>query len=253
MEIELGSSPAYSDVTLPQLCTPQLQTQVFHEILPFFISASVSTLFVVADAVITEHLPSHAFFLVGIAGMIFHFFSAHFYTTTSSAQLNPYGGFLVVVWIWLLWGSTSCIPRPYALSTEPVIFNKLSESDLWVAFTCVASEVILLLPQDSALHLLFALNWQSFFFIVPYTDVLSEMLQIQVFLVFLTRYFLVYQVRRFILAKERSFLTDYIIGISGVWVLFSRNFIAILVGIVVCMSIQLLAITLLQPGDKKKN
>lgn len=237
---------------LAQLISKDLQAQILHEVLPFFIAASISCLCVVVDAVITEHSPEYTFILLGSVGLFFHFFAVHFYTSQNS-HINPYGGFLLVIWMWLLWGNTGCVNRPYKLSSEVFYFSNLADSDVWVALTCILSEIFLLFAPEITAQMTFAINFGTFFFVAPFTGVESEMLQIQMFLVYITRYFIVYQVRRFVLGRERSFITDYAVAVSGFWILISRNFVAILVGVVVSISCQLLTITLLEPAEKKKN
>lgn len=237
---------------LAQLISKDLQSQILHEVLPFFIAAAISCLCVVVDAVVTEHSPAYTFVLLGAVGMFFHFFAVHFYTSQNS-HINPYGGFLLVIWMWLLWGNTGCISRPYKHSSQILFFSNLADSDVWVGFTCILSELFLLASPEITAQMAFAINFVTFFFVSPYTGTESEMLQIQMFLVYITRYFIVYQVRRFVLGRERSFVTDYAVAVSGFWILVSRNFVAILVGIVVCISCQLLTITLLEPAEKKKN
>lgn len=237
---------------LSQIISKDLQSQILHEVLPFFITGSISCLCVVMDAVVTEHSPEHILLLLGAVGLFFHFYAVHFYTSQTS-NINPYGGFLMVVFMWLLWGNTGCFQRSFQLDQARTYFSSLSISDVWIGFTCILSELFMLFPPEITAQLAFSVNFATFFFVAPYTNAQSEMLQIQMFLVYITRYFIVYQVRRFVLGRERSFITDYAVAISGVWILMSRNFIAILIGIVVSISCQLLVITLLEPAEKKKN
>lgn len=252
MEGQPYNSEGNAPPLLSQLIGKELQSQIIHEVLPFFITGSISCLCVVADAIVTEHSSEHLFLLLCVIGLFFHLFAVHFYTSPTS-RINPYGGFFLVVWMWLLWGNTGCFGRSFELQQERVYFSALSSSDIWIVFTCVVSELFMLFSPEITAQLAFSVNFASFFFVKPYTGEQSEFLQIQMFLVYITRYFIVYQVRRFALGRERSFVTDYAVAVSGFWILLSRNFVAILIGIVVTISCQLLAITLLEPAEKKKN
>ena len=244
-----------TDYPLRQLCSRDIQIQLFYEVVPFLVASSMACTAVVIMTTIAEHSPSHLFPLLSLLGILFHSIVSHFYTSNSSVGVNPYGGFLVVIWIWLFWSTTSCFERGFfQLSTTNIVFRGLTESDIALAVCCIFSELFLLSSPEVSVQTVLPLVVSAFFSIAPIpSSEDSELLRIEVFLVFATRYFIVYQVRRFFLKGESSFLNDYIVALSGFWILLSRNFLAILLGVAVSLTCLLFATTFFDTPDKKKD
>lgn len=238
---------------LRALMNHELQTLLFYEIIPYMVAAAVACIAVVTVTMIAEHDHRSLFSLLGILGVVFHGMAGHFYTTQSLTKFNPYGGFFVVVWTWLLWSATGCVDRgDFNLSSNKIIFHGLAESDIALFFSGLFSEVFLLTSLETSVQTIFPLALATFFSIAPYENTDSELLRIQVFLVFATRYFMVYQVRRSVHGREHTLAIDYTVALSGFWILASRNFILVLLGVAVSFSCQLFSVAFIENTERKK-
>jgi hypothetical protein len=227
------------------------QRVVLYDELMLFIALAISCIAVVVSNELTEH-PSMNFGLLGITGLAFHIFAYYGYTS-KEPRLNPYGAFLFTIWFWLLWNSTKCLRGDYELRTEKVFLKILSEADVWVFVACLFSETITVFASNQGSLVLFAINWSVFFSVPPPENSNLEMLKIQLFLVYITRYLVIHHVKRFFLPNYKELMTDYTTALSGFWILMSGNFLVVVSGILVCVVCQAVTLTISEFTEKKIN
>jgi hypothetical protein len=249
--MDFDSTAEDLETNRPKITTKKSNRILLYDELMLFVAVAISCLAVVLSSELSDH-PSYSFSLLGVVGLTFQIFASYCYSS-KQPKLNPFGFLLAVIWFWLLWDISACLRNTLELHKEKVVFNLFSEADVWIFVSCLLSEVISVFASAQGNLILFAVNWSTFFAVHPPISAGPEIIKIQVFLVYVTRYLILHHVRRFFLPGYREFFTDYTLAISGFWILISENFLVIVSGILVCVVCQLIPLTMSELIDKKKN